>query len=67
VLGERVPGNVRRFENEAFTFVTLTTDRDEITIGRLPENDVVIKDPQIAGYTLVRGTSRSLGHIRREH
>jgi len=50
VLGERVShGNVRRFENEAFTFVTLTAERDEITIGRLPENDVVIKDPQVAG------------------
>ncbi len=50
VLGERVRrGNVQRFENEAFTYVTLTAERPEITIGRLPENDVVLSDPQVAG------------------
>ncbi|HET8945103.1 MAG TPA: ATP-binding cassette domain-containing protein, partial [Dehalococcoidia bacterium] len=50
VLGERLRrGNVQRFENEAFTYVTLTAERPEITIGRLPENDVVIADPQVAG------------------
>ncbi|HSP55617.1 MAG TPA: ATP-binding cassette domain-containing protein [Dehalococcoidia bacterium] len=50
VLGERVRhGNLQRFENEAFTYVTLTAERPEITIGRLPENDVVLNDPQVAG------------------
>lgn len=50
VLGERVRrGNVQRFENEVFTYVTLTSERPEITIGRLPENDVVLGDPQVAG------------------
>ena len=50
IQGERVRrGNVQRFENEAFTFLTLTPERPEITIGRLPENDLVINDPQVAG------------------
>jgi len=49
VLGERLRrGNTQRFENEAFTYVTLTAERPEITIGRLPENDVVLNDPQVA-------------------
>lgn len=50
VLGERVRrGNVQQFENEAFALLTLTDERDELTIGRLPENDLVINDPQVAG------------------
>jgi len=50
ILGERVQrGNAQRFENEAFTLLTLTSERDEITIGRLPENDLVLSDPQVAG------------------
>jgi ABC-type multidrug transport system ATPase subunit/CRP-like cAMP-binding protein len=50
ILGERVRrGNTQRFQNEAFTLLTLTPERRELTIGRLPENDVVINDPQVAG------------------
>lgn len=50
ILGERVRrGNLQRFENEAFTFLSLTPERSEITIGRLPQNDLVINDPQVAG------------------
>jgi len=50
ILGERVRrGNTQRFQNEAFTLLTLTPERRELTIGRLPENDVIINDPQIAG------------------
>ena len=58
IQGERVRrGNVQRFENEAFTFLTLTPERQEITIGRLPENDLVINDPQVAGvHARVRNT-----------
>ncbi len=49
VLADRVHrGNVKRFENEAFTFLTLAPERPEITIGRLPDNDLVINDPQVA-------------------
>ena len=49
VLGERVSrGNVQRFQNEAFTFLSLTPERREITIGRLPENDLVFNDPQVS-------------------
>ncbi len=50
VLGERVRrGNAQRFQNEAFTLLTLTPERRELTIGRLPENDLIISDPQVAG------------------
>ncbi|HEV8574408.1 MAG TPA: ATP-binding cassette domain-containing protein, partial [Dehalococcoidia bacterium] len=50
ILGERVRrGNSQRFENEAFTLLTLTPERRELTIGRLEHNDLVINDPQVAG------------------
>jgi ABC-type multidrug transport system ATPase subunit/CRP-like cAMP-binding protein len=50
VLSERVArGNVHRFQNEAFAALTLTTERSEVTIGRWPENDLVLADPQVAG------------------
>jgi ABC-type multidrug transport system ATPase subunit/CRP-like cAMP-binding protein/ABC-type multidrug transport system permease subunit len=50
ILGERVRrGNVQQFQNEAFALLTLSDERNELTIGRLPENDLVISDPQIAG------------------
>ena len=49
ILGERVSrGNAQRFQNEAFTLVSLTPERHEITIGRLSQNDVVIDDPQVS-------------------
>ncbi|HEY8765859.1 MAG TPA: ATP-binding cassette domain-containing protein [Dehalococcoidia bacterium] len=49
VLGERIErGNHRRFQNEAFTLVTLTPERRDITIGRSDQNDVVIDDPQVS-------------------
>ena len=49
ILSERVKrGNVQRFQNEAFTFLTLTPERREITIGRLPKNDLVFSDPQVS-------------------
>jgi signal-transduction protein with cAMP-binding, CBS, and nucleotidyltransferase domain len=49
ILAERVRlGNAQRYRNEAFTLLTLTPERPEITIGRLPENDLVIDDPQVA-------------------
>jgi len=50
VLGERVGrGNLQRFQNEAFALLSLTSERPEVTIGRLPENDLVLPDPQVAG------------------
>ncbi len=50
VLGERVSrGNVQRFQNEAFTFLSLSPERQEFTIGRWPQNDLVLDDPQVAG------------------
>jgi ABC-type multidrug transport system ATPase subunit len=50
VLGERVAhGNHHRFQNEAFALLTLTPERDEVTIGRWQENDLVLDDPQVAG------------------
>jgi ABC-type multidrug transport system ATPase subunit len=50
ILGERVGrGNLQRFRNEAFALLSLTPERPEVTIGRLPENDLVLPDPQIAG------------------
>lgn len=50
ILGERVRrGNAQQFENEAFALLTLSDERHELTIGRLPENDLVINDPQVAG------------------
>ena len=50
ILGERVQhGNLQRFQNEAFTLLSLTSERPEVTIGRLPENDLVLSDPQVAG------------------
>ena len=49
ILGERVGrGNAQRFQNEAFTLLSLTPERHEITIGRLPQNDLVIDDPQVS-------------------
>jgi ABC-type multidrug transport system ATPase subunit/CRP-like cAMP-binding protein len=49
ILGERVErGNVQRFQNEAFTLLSLTPERREITIGRLPQNDLVFNDPQVS-------------------
>ncbi len=49
ILGERVRrGNTQQFQNEAFTLLTLTPERRELTIGRLPENDLIIDDPQVA-------------------
>lgn len=48
ILGERVRrGNSQRFQNEAFTLLALTPERSEVTIGRLPENDLVVDDPQV--------------------
>ncbi|MEE8369827.1 MAG: cyclic nucleotide-binding domain-containing protein, partial [Dehalococcoidia bacterium] len=48
ILGERVErGNAHRFQNEAFTLLSLTPERREITIGRLPQNDLVLNDPQV--------------------
>lgn len=50
VLGERVGrGNLHRFQNEAFAVLSLTPERDEFTIGRWSENDLVLPDPQVAG------------------
>ena len=50
ILGERVRrGNTQQFQNEAFTVLTLTPERRELTIGRLPLNDLTIDDPQVAG------------------
>jgi ABC-type multidrug transport system ATPase subunit/ABC-type multidrug transport system permease subunit len=50
ILGERVGhGNLQRFLNEAFVLLSLTPERPEVTIGRLPENDLVLPDPQVAG------------------
>ncbi len=49
ILGERVRrGNAQQFQNEAFTLLTLTPERRELTIGRLAQNDLVIDDPQVA-------------------
>ena len=49
ILGERVRrGNTLRFQNEAFTLLTLTPERRELTIGRLADNDLTIDDPQVA-------------------
>jgi len=49
ILGERVRrGNTQQFQNEAFTLLTLTPERRELTIGRLSENDLMIDDPQVA-------------------
>ncbi|MFX1243309.1 MAG: ATP-binding cassette domain-containing protein, partial [Promethearchaeota archaeon] len=49
VLGERIGrGNVHRFQNEAFGLLSLTPERHEFTIGRRPENDLVLADPQVA-------------------
>jgi ABC-type multidrug transport system ATPase subunit/CRP-like cAMP-binding protein/ABC-type multidrug transport system permease subunit len=49
ILGERVGrGNAQRFQNEAFTFLSLSPERREITIGRLPTNDLVLSDPQVS-------------------
>ena len=50
VLSERVArGNLHRFQNEAFAMLSLTPERCEVTIGRWPENDLVLSDPQVAG------------------
>jgi ABC-type multidrug transport system ATPase subunit len=50
VLSERVArGNLHRFQNEAFAVLSLTPERREVTIGRWPENDLVLEDPQVAG------------------
>ncbi|HEY7269319.1 MAG TPA: ATP-binding cassette domain-containing protein [Dehalococcoidia bacterium] len=50
VLAERVArGNNYRFQNEAVQLLSLTSERDEMTIGRWPENDLQISDPQIDG------------------
>lgn len=50
VLGERVGrGNLHRFQNEAFAVLNLTPERDEFTIGRWPQNDLVLPDPQVSG------------------
>ena len=50
ILGERVRrGNLQRFQNEAFPLLSLTPERREVTIGRLPQNDLVLTDPQVAG------------------
>jgi ABC-type multidrug transport system ATPase subunit len=50
VLGQRVSrGNVNRYQNEAFNLLSLTSERTELTIGRWPENDLVIADPHIDG------------------
>lgn len=50
VLTERLrQGNVHRYQNEAFTLLSLTPERSELTIGRLPHNDLVINDPQVDG------------------
>ena len=49
-LGDRVRrGNTQQFQNEAFTLLILTPERREVTIGRLPENDLIIDDPQVSG------------------
>ena len=50
ILGDRVRrGNTQQFQNEAFTLLILTPERREVTIGRLPENDLIIDDPQVSG------------------
>lgn len=50
VLGERVGrGNLHRFQNEAFAVLSLAPERDEFTVGRWPENDLVLPDPQVSG------------------
>jgi len=50
VLAERVSrGNNFRFQNEAVQLLTLTSERDEMTIGRWPQNDLQIQDPQVDG------------------
>jgi ABC-type multidrug transport system ATPase subunit len=50
VLAERVSrGNAYRFQNEAVQLLSLTSERDEVTIGRWPENDLQIADPQVDG------------------
>jgi ABC-type multidrug transport system ATPase subunit len=50
VLAQRVlRGNVHRFQNEAVALLSLTSERDEFTIGRWPENQLQINDPQVDG------------------
>ena len=50
VLASRViKGNSHRFHNEAVALLSLTSERDELTIGRWPENDLTLSDPQIDG------------------
>ena len=50
ILGERLRrGNFQQFQNEAVTLLTLTPERRELTIGRLPDNDLILNDPQVAG------------------
>jgi ABC-type multidrug transport system fused ATPase/permease subunit len=50
VLAQRVShGNTHRFHNEAIALLTLTPERDELTIGRWPENDLQIPDPHVDG------------------
>ncbi|MEX2236480.1 MAG: ATP-binding cassette domain-containing protein [Dehalococcoidia bacterium] len=50
VLAERLArSNSRRVEERTFPVLTLTSERDEMTIGRLPANDLVVPDPQVAG------------------
>ncbi len=50
VLGQRVAhGNVHRFQNEALALLSLSPERQELTIGRWPQNDLVLDDPQVAG------------------
>jgi ABC-type multidrug transport system ATPase subunit len=50
VLAQRVShGNTHRFHNEAVALLALTPERDELTIGRWPENDLQIPDPHVDG------------------
>ena len=50
VLGQRVAhGNAHRFQNEALALLSLSPERQELTIGRWAENDLVLDDPQVAG------------------
>jgi ABC-type multidrug transport system ATPase subunit len=50
VLGQRVAhGNVHRFQNEALALLSLSPERHELTIGRWPQNDLILDDPQVAG------------------
>ena len=50
ILAERVSrGGQQRFQNEAASLLTLTPERETLTIGRWDDNDLVLPDPQVGG------------------